>query len=107
MIKKIPAKTVEVCDLCSHQAPAGCLTKCVICQKDYCHTCEAIMCGCIHQPQICKKCAGNDKVIELVGKFAHPLLLVLNKRDKGLIRLRRHVKSWMLKESMRRDAPEQ
>lgn len=87
---KLAAKTVEACDICERQYAGSLLTKCIICKKEYCHCCEAIMCGCIHQPQICKKCGDNEKVRATVDRFADPIVAVLRKRDTAL---RRHAKS--------------
>ena len=99
---KIPAKTVEACDICGDPKGGGLLTKCVICGKEYCYTCEAIMCGCIHQPQICKKCGDNEKVKATVDRFAKPIMAVLRKRDTAM---RRHAKMLNDELTYRREKP--
>lgn len=84
---KIPATTVEACDICGQAKGGGLLTRCVVCRKEYCYTCEAIMCGCIHQPEICKPCGENAKVRAVVDRFTKPLMDILRKRDAAM---RRH-----------------
>ena len=88
---KVPSKTVEACDICERPVGGGLLTKCVVCGKEYCSTCEAIMCGCIHQPDVCKKCADHDAVKATVDKFAGPLMAVLKQRNAALAKHRRRV----------------
>jgi UDP-2,3-diacylglucosamine pyrophosphatase LpxH len=81
---KIPAKTVEACDVCKRES--SWLTKCKVCARDYCHTCEAIICGCVHQPDICKECADKEKVRAVVEKFVKPISALLKKRDTAMRR---------------------
>lgn len=88
---KVPSKTVEACDICERQCAGSLLTKCVICGKEYCHICEAIMCGCIHQPDVCKKCAAHDAVKATVERFAPLLTGLLKRRNKALAAHRRRV----------------
>lgn len=84
MIVTIPSKTVVVCDFCKRTSPV--FDKCVRCNRLYCHTCEAIMCGCIHQPMICKDCGDKPSVVKVVERFAAPLKALLKKRDAALRR---------------------
>lgn len=86
---KVPAKVVEVCDICTRQAPF--FTVCVVCQKRYCSTCEAIIGGCVHQPEVCKKCAEDELVTAAVKRFVKPLVDILDRRDKALAALRKLV----------------
>lgn len=91
---KIPAKVVEACDICKRDCSFIPLEKCMVCDADYCHTCEAIICGCIHQPNVCKVCANSDskrgqRVRAVIEKFTTPLLAVLKKRDTALRRIGR------------------
>lgn len=81
---KVPAKTVEACDICERQSVGCLLTKCVVCSKNFCHTCEAIMAGCIHQPHLCRRCGKIESVRNIVNKFAPKLLSVLDRRDEEL-----------------------
>jgi len=85
---KIPAKTVDACDICERPSSIGLLDTCVVCRRKYCHTCEAIMAGCIHQPDVCKTCGALPKARETVERFAYPLLDVLKQRDKALSKLK-------------------
>lgn len=85
---KIPSKTVEGCDICERPVGETLLTTCVICKKRYCNTCEAIVAGCIHQPDICKECARIDCVRETIERFAPKLTKLLNWRDTAMKRLR-------------------
>lgn len=78
---KVPAKTVEACDICKRECTGSLLTECVVCGKEYCHTCEAIMSGCIHQPDVCKRCAENKAVQAAVKTFAPSLVRALKARD--------------------------
>jgi hypothetical protein len=80
---KVPSKTIEVCDFCKRDGH-GCLTRCVICGKDYCHSCEAMICGCIHQPEICKSCGENEGVKDVILIFAGKLKKLLHKRDYAM-----------------------
>jgi hypothetical protein len=80
---KVPSKTVEVCDICQRQT-GGVLTKCVVCYKEYCHLCEAIMAGCVHQPDVCKECAEHPKVKAVVERYAPLLVKLLKQRDRAL-----------------------
>lgn len=86
---KIPARTVEACDICSNEKPSSLLTKCLVCGKVYCHMCEAIICGCIHQPDVCKTCGAFDSVRAIVNRFVNPLQALLLKRDAALRRVRK------------------
>ena len=81
---KVPTKEIEVCDIC--QRETGTLTKCVRCGVDYCHICEAILWGCIHRPDLCRKCADIDSVVAVIKKYTQPLRTVLRARDAALRR---------------------
>lgn len=88
MKKRIPGKIIEVCDICERET-AGCvLVRCIVCRKQYCITCEAIMVGCVHKPELCRECGRLDKVKAVIDRFVKPLLAVLDRRDKALARLR-------------------
>lgn len=83
---KIPAKEIEACDICGRDGN-GCLTTCVVCGKRYCfRICEAIMVGCVHQPNVCKECGRNEKVEAVVEQYAKPLWALLKKRDAAMKR---------------------
>ena len=95
---KIPSKTVDACDVCKRETI--CLTQCMICGRDYCHTCEAVIMACVHQPEVCKNCADSatvtgEKVRSIVFDFAKPLVYLLKKRHAALGRIPKppHAKS--------------
>ena len=82
MKKRIPSKVIEVCDLC--QRATAVLTKCESCDRTYCFLCEAIICGCIVKPDICKTCGGNDAILAVVEKYAKPLARIVAQRSVGI-----------------------
>ncbi len=84
---KIPAKTIEVCDVCQRENSSW-LTDCTVCVKKYCLLCRAIIAGCVHEVDICKRCGDLDEVREVVDKFVKPLLKVLDERSKALKRIK-------------------
>lgn len=82
---KIPAKTVEACDICQHE---GCfLRRCLVCQREFCLTCQAIMAGCMIQPKVCKECDDRDDVRAVVERYSHDFVKTYKLRDKALGRL--------------------
>lgn len=81
---KVPAKEVEACDICSRTSSTGLLTKCVVCGKEYCCVCEAIMPGCVHQPDICRQCGSLPKVRAFIERYAPLIGDVLKKRNASL-----------------------
>lgn len=83
---RVPSKTVEACDICRRESQ--CLTACVRCGKDYCHICEAIIMGCIHQPDLCKLCKDVAGVVTAIMKFSQPLRALLKKRDAAAKRVK-------------------
>lgn len=83
---KVPSKTVEACDICGRQNSL--LDECEVCKREYCFTCEAIICGCVHQPDVCRECAESDKVRAVILRFVKPLVDVLKKRTAALRRVR-------------------
>ena len=78
---RIPSKTVCACDICERESASSLLDKCVVCGREYCCTCRAIMCGCVHQPDVCKKCGDNEAVRAAVETFAPRISRVLDARD--------------------------
>jgi hypothetical protein len=79
---KVPAKTVEVCDICKKESSF--LTVCTACGKEYCHICEAIHPGCIHQPRICRECDKLEGVSNAIDSFTEPLITLLKRRDAAM-----------------------
>jgi hypothetical protein len=90
MKKRIPAQVIELCDVCGTK-PGCSMDKCVVCGRDYCLICRAIVSGCIHSVDICKDC-GKDQVVEdTILQFSPKLVTVVRERDAALRRLRRGV----------------
>jgi hypothetical protein len=83
MKMKIPSKEIIVCDCCQRDT-AGVFAKCVVCGKEYCWACRAIFCGCVHPPDVCRDCNGNDKVKAVVERFSKPFSELVKKRDRSL-----------------------
>ena len=81
---KVPSKTVEVCDRCKRARDGGLLTVCVMCGREYCYACEAIMCGCVHQPDLCRDCGETDAAKAVVEKYAKRLARIVRQRVDAL-----------------------
>lgn len=77
-----PSETVDACDLCHRQKIY--LKKCIVCGKDYCLSCEAIMSGCMHQPDVCEGCGREKNVIQVVVKYAKEISDTVSRRDEKL-----------------------
>lgn len=84
MEKKI-TKVAKICDVCHREV--GWLDKCIVCGKDYCVTCDAIMSGCIVKPDCCRECAKREDVKKIVYHFAKPIVDILKQRDSKLKKL--------------------
>lgn len=84
---KVPSKTVEACDICKRETAV--LTACLVCGKEHCWICRAIMAGCIVQPDVCKECGDMEAVIKIVDRFTKPLAATVVKRRQALRRLNR------------------
>jgi len=80
---KIPSKTIEVCDICEKQSSAG-FENCLVCNKQFCWTCRAILVGCMLSPLVCKKCGDREDVIEIVKIYARDFLAFDIARSKAL-----------------------
>lgn len=75
---------MEVCDTCGRD---GYLSTCVACKGRYCLTCEAIIIGCVHTLDVCKKCGDTPAVRAISEKYVPKLVALLKARDKDLTRL--------------------
>jgi hypothetical protein len=80
----IPAKEVELCDVCEREETY--FNTCLFCGARYCITCEAIIAGCIHKVRVCRKCGDLDEVKVIVDHFVPGLLRILDARDNALIK---------------------
>jgi hypothetical protein len=85
MKKKVPAKTVDVCDVCHRES--GFIETCIVCGGEYCISCRAIMCGCVHEVDACLDCGKLPIVQDVVERYVPRLMKVLNLREEALKRL--------------------
>ena len=81
---RVPSKTVEACDRCKRECAGSLLTTCIMCGREYCGTCEAIMCGCVHQPHLCRDCGETDGAKAVVEKYATRLARIVRQRVNAL-----------------------
>lgn len=84
MIRKVPEKEVEVCDLCGRD---GYLQTCKACKGRYCLTCDAIITGCVHKLDVCRACGKKPEVLAISEKYVPQLVAVLKSRDAELAEL--------------------
>jgi hypothetical protein len=84
---EIPSKVIEVCDIC--HCDKSVYEKCVVCGRQYCMICRAIMPGCIRQPDVCSECGETESVIAVVNKFVKPLVSILERRNIALKQCKR------------------
>lgn len=78
MKRRIPAQTVEVCDICGRD---GYLQTCLACGGRYCLLHNAYISGCIHSCDVCRKCSDDKRVIAVARKFAPRITRILKLRD--------------------------
>lgn len=79
---KVPAKTIEVCDVCHREARY--FDACLFCGKKYCITCRGIIYGCIHEIDVCRDCDKNEVVLMVAKKFVPRIRKVLLARDDAI-----------------------
>ena len=89
MRKRVPAKTVTVCDVCHRED--GYLTECIVCGKEYCLLCKCCIPGCMMAPDVCKECDDREDVQKVCAKHAPKFGKVLKRRDDELRGLARSV----------------
>lgn len=82
---KIPAKTVEACDIC--QRETGVLETCTVCGKQFCYMCHPYLPGCMIRPHVCKNCDAREDVKKLVERYSHDFVKIFKLREKALARL--------------------
>jgi len=80
-VRKV-VKQMTVCDLCGREC--ACPSQCDVCERDYCSVCEAIIAGCVHQPDVCRDCGNRKDVNQIVDKAAESLSLIVKERYLGL-----------------------
>jgi hypothetical protein len=84
MKRTLPAKEVEVCDICHHD---GFLMQCNICNGMFCRSCEGHISGCWVGPMVCRTCAHREDVQEVVRKHADEITPIIERRTKALCSL--------------------
>lgn len=82
---------VEVCDLCGGEQPDYSLTACVVCGREYCLLCHAVVPNCRVPPKACRDCGKRADVTEVCDRYAKELGEVVGSRDSELRRLAREV----------------
>jgi len=77
-------KTVskKFCDICEREV--NYLQKCIVCGKEHCITCDAVIPGCAVNVDCCKICAQRDDVIQIVKDSAEPIFDIVKKRNMRL-----------------------
>ncbi len=75
----VPAKEVEVCDVCHRESTF--LSTCLFCGKDYCLVCKGIMAGCIHPVDVCRSCDEDTVLRGIVAKHAPIIKQAIVARD--------------------------
>lgn len=84
MKRKVPAKTIDVCDICERET--GLLETCLICGKQYCTLCDSFLPGCMIHPNVCKKCDDRDDVKKIVERYSKDFVRISKLRDAALKR---------------------
>lgn len=82
---KIPAKTVEACDICKDTTSI--LTTCLVCGKEYCLRCQSYLPGCMIRPDVCKGCDDREDVKKIVARYSIDFVRICKLRTKALTRL--------------------
>lgn len=88
MKRTIPAKTVEVCDICHREIVGEIASTCVVCGREHCYTCRGILCGCMVEAPVCHECSGREDVRQIVGRCADKIVPLVKKRNAVLRRLK-------------------
>jgi hypothetical protein len=81
----VPAKEVQICDVCRREVPY--LQKCKFCENEYCLSCSALIAGCVHTVDVCKKCETNETLLKIVTKHSPLIRGALTARDNEIIRV--------------------
>lgn len=77
MKQTLPAKEIEVCDICHRE---GYLEVCVTCGKQYCITHQATISGSYGFLHLCCKCGKRDDVKEIAEKYSDKLYDIYQER---------------------------
>ena len=86
----ISEKTVEVCDFC-HQE--GFLTRCDVCDRQFCLIDEATVASSWGFTSLCRECVKRDDVCKVCERYAKQLTLIFKKRDAALMHLPKNEKT--------------
>lgn len=79
MKTEIPARQVEVCDLCGRE---GFLKTCDVCGRQYCLVDDGVVTGSWGFTDLCRICAARPDVTKICERFAKKLApLFLARRD--------------------------
>lgn len=100
----IPSKETEVCDRCRRE---GYLQSCIVCGDKFCLTCEGIICGCVHETDVCKKCENEPAVLAVVKKYVPRFMRVVKARDAEFETAGRLVKKTRCAEQSKKRADRQ
>lgn len=84
-VKKVPSKEIKACDICGREA--NYLKKCQSCGKEYCIICDAIIYGCVHKVEVCRKCQDRKEVQVISEKYAPRIAKLLRDRSRELWKL--------------------
>jgi hypothetical protein len=85
MKKTKPATEIELCDIC--QRETALLDTCPVCKSRYCLTCRAIIPGCIHTVEVCRKCGHKDDVLAVVMAHAPIIQAAIRARNNEISKL--------------------
>lgn len=80
----IPEKEIEICDVCQRESSLR-LDTCLFCGGRYCYTCRAIICGCVHEVDVCRKCDNNPVLLSIVMKHAAIINSAIEARDAEIV----------------------
>jgi len=76
-----PAVEIEVCDTCHRD---GYLEQCIVCEKMYCLTCQALIRGSWVKPDVGKCCQDREDVLAIVAQFSELITPIIRDRAAAL-----------------------
>ena len=80
----VPAREIEVCDVCQRTDAPGPLTTCNTCGREYCLTCNAIIPRCWFPPDVCRRCSGREDVGAIVIQYSDEITPIISRRTNAL-----------------------
>lgn len=81
MRKKVEV-VVSACDICEQETAGWALTKCERCGAEYCRSCDGVLPGCVHHPEVCKRC--EQVVAGIVAAYGKQLAAIVRKRSRAI-----------------------